>query len=122
MPAYLLDTCAALWLMEGAKIRSEAAKAIDETFARGDALYVSPITGWEIGQQASRGRFRSPHSPQRWLELLLTRPGIALAGLTPQLLLESSLLPGTLNRDPADRIIAATAREFGYTVVTRDAA
>jgi len=35
-------------------------------------------------------------------------------------LMESSLLPGTLHSDPADRIIAATAREYGFTVMTRD--
>jgi PIN domain nuclease of toxin-antitoxin system len=29
-------------------------------------------------------------------------------------------LPGDIHKDPADRIIAATAREYGYTVMTRD--
>jgi len=36
--------------------------------------------------------------------------------------MESSFLPGSLHRDPADRIIAATAREYGHTVITRDRA
>jgi PIN domain nuclease of toxin-antitoxin system len=36
--------------------------------------------------------------------------------------MESSFLPGKFPKDPADRIIAATAREHGYTVVTRDRA
>jgi PIN domain nuclease of toxin-antitoxin system len=35
-------------------------------------------------------------------------------------LLDSSFLPGTFHGDPADRIIAATAREHGFTVMTRD--
>jgi PIN domain nuclease of toxin-antitoxin system len=47
-------------------------------------------------------------------------PDTALAELTPKVLMESSLLPGTLHSDPADRIIAATAREYGFTVMTRD--
>jgi len=55
----------------------------------------------------------------------LTQPQRALlplADLPPHVLLESSSLPGNLNRDPADRILAATAREYGYTVMTRDKA
>jgi PIN domain nuclease of toxin-antitoxin system len=119
---FLLDTCVALWVMANEPLRPEAANAIDEAADRGDKLFVSPITGWEIGLQAARGRFRSSYSPQRWLRLLLARPQIALAELPPHVLLESSLLPGNLNRDPADRIIIATAREYGYTVVTRDRA
>ncbi len=116
----LLDTCAALWIMDNAELRAEAVEAIDAASDQGLPVYVSPITGWEIGLLAWRGRFRSAYTPQRWLDRLLNRPGIALASMSPQLLLESSLLPGNPPADPADRIIAATAREHGYTVITRD--
>jgi PIN domain nuclease of toxin-antitoxin system len=118
----LLDTCAALWIMENEWLRPEAVAAVDEAYDRGEKVRVSPITGWEIGLSAARGRFRSRYTPQRWLEALLARPEIALAELSPRVLLESSSLPGNLNHDPADCIIAATAREFGYTVMTRDKA
>jgi PIN domain nuclease of toxin-antitoxin system len=40
--------------------------------------------------------------------------------MPPELLLLSSFLPGSPPTDPADRIIAATAREYGYTLMTRD--
>jgi PIN domain nuclease of toxin-antitoxin system len=118
----LLDTCAALWIIEGERMRQQAIDAIDDAHRRGEKVMVSPITGWEVGLQAEKGRFKSRYSPQRWLSLLLARPEIAVAPLPPHVLLESSSLPGKLNRDPADRIIAATAREFGYTVMTRDRA
>jgi PIN domain nuclease of toxin-antitoxin system len=118
----LLDTCAALWIMEDEWMRPEAVDAIDGAYDRGEKVLVSPITGWEIGIQAEKGRFKSKYAPQRWLTLFLARPEIAVAPLPPHVLLESSSLPGKLNRDPADRIIAATAREFGYTVMTRDRA
>jgi PIN domain nuclease of toxin-antitoxin system len=49
-------------------------------------------------------------------------PGVAMAGLSAEILMESSFLPGALPRDPAGRIVAATAREHGHTVMTRDAA
>ena len=40
--------------------------------------------------------------------------------MTPDRLVNSSNLPGDLHRDPADRIIIATARELGMTILTRD--
>lgn len=116
----LLDTCAALWIAQNAPMRPEAVGAIDDAFDRGEKIRVSPITGWEIGLLASNGRFKSSTSPQRWLEHLLGRPEIMLAELPPEVLLASSFLPGTPPKDPADRIIAATAREYGLTVMTRD--
>ena len=121
-PALLLDTCALIWIMNNVDLSPTAVHYIDEAYDRGEAIYASPITAWEIGLQASKGRFKSNVTPQRWLAEVLRTPNVRLAELTPQVLLESSFLPGSPPRDPADRIIIATAREFGLTVVTRDRA
>jgi PIN domain nuclease of toxin-antitoxin system len=45
-----------------------------------------------------------------------------LTEMRPNVLIASSFLPGTAPRDPADRIIAATARDLGCTLLTRDRA
>ena len=119
--ALLLDTCSALWIMSG-EVSAKLAGALARAHANGVTSYVSPITAWEIGVQARKGQFRSRYTPQRWFSLLIGAPGMGLADLTPTILLESQLLPGPIHGDPADRILAATAREFGYTVVTRDRA
>jgi PIN domain nuclease of toxin-antitoxin system len=111
-----------MWVMDDMQIQEAAVEALDSAFDCGQPLYVSPITGWEIGLLESRGRFKSQLTPHRWLETLLAVPNVRLAELSPRVLLESSLLPGRPPRDPADRIIAATAREFGFTVMTRDRA
>jgi PIN domain nuclease of toxin-antitoxin system len=121
-PAVLLDTCAAIYIMEDQWMQQPAVDVIDEAYDRGEKVFVSPITAWEIGMLMSKGRLRSNHSPQRWLSLLTARPQIAMAEMPPHVLLESSFLPGQLHGDPADRIIAATAREYGFTVMTRDRA
>ncbi|MBV9990800.1 MAG: type II toxin-antitoxin system VapC family toxin [Alphaproteobacteria bacterium] len=118
--AILLDTCACIWIMNDEWMRAEAVEAVDEASDRGEKVFVSPITALEIGTSARKRRFRSPHAPQRWLELLLARPQIALAQMSAELLLESAFLPGLIETDPADRIIAATARQYGFTVMTRD--
>jgi PIN domain nuclease of toxin-antitoxin system len=121
MGPFLLDTCAALWIVAG-EIHEATAQALTQAAAAGLPTYISPITAWEVGLLARKGRFHSPYSPQRWFDRLMAVPGAALAEMSPQILLESSFLPGELHGDPADRILAATAREYGYTVMTRDRA
>ena len=118
----LLDTCAAIYIMENAPMRQAAVSAVDAAYHQGEKLFVSPITAWEAGMLAAKGRFRSRYSAQRWWTLLMALPQIALAELPAHILLESSFLPGQIHRDPMDRAIAATAREYGFTVMTRDAA
>jgi len=118
----LLDTCAALWIVSG-EISAATASVLTDARDKGLPIFVSPITAWEIGLSARKGRFKSPYSPQRWFEILTSTPGTYVAELTAQIMMESSFLPGRMNNDdPADRIIAATAREYGYTVMTRDKA
>jgi PIN domain nuclease of toxin-antitoxin system len=122
MQPILLDTCAAIWLAEDAPL---AQSALDLLAAAADAemsTYVSPITAWEIGLLIARARLKLLITPQRWLQRLLKVPGVRLADISPELLIASSFLPGDPPRDPADRIIVATARDYGATLITRDRA
>jgi PIN domain nuclease of toxin-antitoxin system len=122
MQPILLDTCAAIWLAEDAPL---AQSALDLLAAAADAemsTYVSPITAWEIGLLIARARLKLLITPQRWLQRLLEVPGVRLADMSPELLIASSFLPGDPPRDPADRIIVATARDYGATLITRDRA
>jgi PIN domain nuclease of toxin-antitoxin system len=118
---FLLDTCAALWIVSDTISRA-AEDALTKSRSAGFPLYVSPITAWEVGLLARKGRFRSSYSPQRWFEELMSTPETRLAELSAKVLMESSFLPGNLHFDPADRILAATAREYGFTIMTRDQA
>ena len=116
----LLDTCAALWLVSGAGVSAAAQDALAKAQEEGEPVHVSPITGWEIGLLALRGRFASPHPPKVWFDRLLGIGGVRLADLAPSTFIDSSFLPGQPPRDPADRIIIATAREQSLTIMTRD--
>jgi PIN domain nuclease of toxin-antitoxin system len=116
----LLDTCAAIWLTNADPISDEASDALQQSRDSGEPVYVSPITAWEMGLLAARGRVSLLMTPQRWFERLLEAPGLRLTEMTPNVLIASSFLPGKLPGDPGDRIIAATAREYGYKLVTRD--
>ncbi len=116
----LLDTCAVIWFGNDQPMASAATKAMNEAFVATVSVFVSPISAWEIGILCARGRMRFPEPPQRWFRRVYNTEGMALAELSPEILIASSFLPRGAPKDPADRILAATAREFGYTLVTRD--
>jgi PIN domain nuclease of toxin-antitoxin system len=121
-PPLLLDTHAAIWITEDQPLAQGALEVIDLAYQAGSAVFVSAITAWEVGLLVSRNRLSLTSMPERWFQRLLTIPGFQLAGLSPNLLIASSFLPGTPPRDPADRIILATARDLGATLITRDRA
>lgn len=114
----LLDTCAVIWAANGtdAPLRAK----LREAYENRTPLWISPITAWEIGTLAAAGRIGIARPVLSWFEDMLTRSGATLAELGPRVLVASTELPEGMNRDPADRIIVATAREFGLRVVTRD--
>jgi PIN domain nuclease of toxin-antitoxin system len=116
----LLDTCAVIWVAEDQPISRTAASALDEAHAADQFVYISPISAWEIGLLVARGRLTMIVKPQLWFQRILDVPNMRLADMSPDLLISSSFLPGDPPRDPADRILAATAREYGYTLMTRD--
>jgi PIN domain nuclease of toxin-antitoxin system len=116
----LWDTCAAIWIYEKARLSPAAVEAMADANRLGIPAYVSPITAWEIGMLVSHGRLQLLIKPERWFANLFEAPGVMLADLSPDVLIASSFLPGRPPKDPTDRIIAATARELGATLVTRD--
>jgi PIN domain nuclease of toxin-antitoxin system len=117
----LLDTNVCIWFLNGVA-RSITITTMTEAYNEGRSAYVSPITALEVATLSRKRRFTSSLTPERWFDALMRVPGVALAAMPPELLIASQMLPGELPGDPADRIIAATAREYGFTVLTRDAA
>jgi PIN domain nuclease of toxin-antitoxin system len=116
----LLDTCTLLFMTAKARLAAAAVDAMRTVSEGAGTTYISPISAWEVGLLASRGRLQLLIRPERWFANLFEVPGVRLADLSPDLLIASSFLPGKPPRDPADRIIAATARDLGATLVTRD--
>jgi PIN domain nuclease of toxin-antitoxin system len=106
--------------MSRAPLSSASRAAIRAAQTANLGVYLSPFTAWEIGTLVSKGRLHLTLSPEVWFESLLALTGVRLAELTPRLLIASTALPGKPPSDPADRIIAATARLNGYRVITRD--
>ncbi len=120
LPPLLLDTHAAIWITEDQPLASAAVEAIDAAYRGESKVFVSAITAWEVGLLVSRNRLSLIARPELWFQRLLAIPGMRLADLSPNILFASSFLPGTPPRDPADRILLATARDLGATLITRD--
>jgi PIN domain nuclease of toxin-antitoxin system len=85
-----------------------------------DGLGISAISCWEVAKLVEYGRLTLPVSIRDWLNQALAYPGIQLLALTPQIAAESTQLPDTFHRDPADQIIVATSRVYGCPLMTLD--
>lgn len=118
----LLDTCAVIWLSEGAKVAPAALSAINNVTKNGGTIFLSPVSAWEIGMLVAKGRVRLRLDPAAAYRALLKLPKVEEVALTAEILVTSSFLPGRPHNDPFDRVIVATARERGLTIVTRDRA
>ena len=122
-PGALLDTCALIWIANGEDLRPGADTGIMAA-TREKGLFISPVSAWEIGL-LSRPRLRAAYQflpdPVTWLANFMARPAILSAPLTPEIAIAASWLPDPLHRDPADRLLIATARHLGVPIVTRDA-
>lgn len=118
----LIDTCALIWLATAAADGPLGAveDALGDARAAGTPIYVSPMSAWEVGMLASKGRLPMPMPPRVWIDRVMTAGGLQWASMPADVLIASSYLPGDPHGDPADRIILATAREYGLRLVTRD--
>lgn len=122
MSGLLLDTHVWLWYAEGAagKLSAKNIAALERS-RRGAGLWVSAPSVWEIGMLETRGRIQLSAPLRSWVERALAAPGIRFLPLDAAVAVESTLLPGQLHADPADRFLIATARVADLTLATRDA-
>lgn len=117
----LLDTHIWIWVMEGrtGEMGAVVLDGIGRAQAKG-GVCVSAISVWEVGMLHAKGRLKLALDVREWVRRALGAPGVRLIDLSPEVALDSSALPGIVHGDPADRILMATARHIGATLVTRD--
>ena len=116
MTGVLLDSHVVHWLAaEPGRLSESAAAAI----AAADDVAVAGPTWYELAWLFTRGRLAATIPLRTWLEELAR--GVRTLPLTPGIAARAAELPDSFGRDPADRIIYATAIEHGFPLVTRDA-
>jgi len=118
----LFDTCAMIWLSQGAAF-ADSAKAVIERARRASAkLCVSPMSAWEAGMLVSRNKLPAVTDAARWFHEFVEVARVTVQPLSIEVLVASSFLPELPLKDPVDRILIATARSENYAIVTRDRA
>ena len=121
-PFLLLDTHTLIWLMFGdPKLGRHAREAIHSACIE-EQTVVSAITTWEIGVLVSKKRVELYRDVLEWIRDALALPGVRLWPLTPEIAVGSTRLPWEMHPDTANRILVATARHLGATLVTADQA
>lgn len=122
MTPILLDTHSWIWLVFADPLLKPAVRPFIEAAASTGTLFVSPISMWEIALKHSRGKLQLERPIRDWLAYAAELPGLRIAQITPSIAAECASLPTAFHGDPADRIIAATARSEGLTLITHDKA
>ncbi len=115
----LLDTHVWIWLLDDPDRLSPPAAAAINAGGVG-ACGVSDISAWEVARKESLGKLSLAMACRAWLCRAAAAPGIMMLRVDPEVAWESCHLPGAFHRDPADRIIVATARLRGLRLVTCD--
>ena len=85
-----------------------------------DPAIVADITLWEIAMLVEMGRIDLQYPVMEWLNRAVAPPLVRVAPITPVVAGELQSLSHWSHRDPADRLIVATARVFGAAVLTND--
>lgn len=117
----LLDTHILLWLGSGdARLRPATRRLVDACWAEGGSVLLSAIAVWETALLVDRGRIHLDLPVAAWTERWLGHPGIEAAPLSASAAAQSYRLPHFESRDPADRLLIATAIERGCPLVTYD--
>ena len=119
--ALLLDTHIALWIESGdARLKASTRRLIEECWQNSGTVCLSAVTVWEIAMLVHAGRIELDAPVERWVAKFLTEPGIQAVPLVHQAAACSYGLDNLAHRDPADRLLIATAIELACPLVTYD--
>lgn len=116
----ILDTCALIWLSFDQSKLSQKAKKYIELAEKKDALGLSEISFWEIALLIERKKFNPGTDYLTYIELLMSAYRFTRYHIDPLIAYYSVILPNEIPRDPADRIICATAITNGLKLITAD--
>jgi PIN domain nuclease of toxin-antitoxin system len=112
----LLDTHVWLWAVGGGKLKKRSRKALEDP---ANELWLSPVSLWELNQLYAQGKVHLDDTMEHWTEAALRELPCREAYVTNEIALEARAfaIPGA---DLSDRLLAATARVLGLTLLTAD--
>ena len=117
----LVDTHVVVWLaLDQTQLSKNARAAIDDARRNGDGLAISNITLLELAALSSKGRIRLNISLESFLREVEAH--FTILPISGRACVRALGLPAAYPKDPADRIIAATALVEGLSLLTADRA
>ncbi|MHB8742731.1 MAG: type II toxin-antitoxin system VapC family toxin [Sulfuricaulis sp.] len=118
----MLDTHVLTWWVNGGgELTKGARRAIEqEGKAEAGVIMVSAISAWEIAMLVNKGRLVLSMDVQSWLQTVMKIPYVRFIPVDNDIALKSTMLPEPFHKDPADRMIVATARALAVPLVTSD--
>jgi PIN domain nuclease of toxin-antitoxin system len=116
----LLDTHTWVWWICGdSRLTARERETLDNLPPTARPV-LSEISLWEVAMLVNLGRLELDMDLERWLAVASAPATVELARITPAVAAEVARLPEMFHRDPADRLIVATARVMKLRVLTRD--
>lgn len=116
----LLDTHVLVWIVSDPGRLSRAADREIRRAQRDRNCGIASITLWELALLFQKNRLRGAGSIASSIREILDDTGVKVLELTPEIADLSTSFPETYPKDPADRLIGATARALGLTLITHD--
>jgi len=116
----LLDTHAWVWWISGDPRLAAREREVLDSLSPSERPVLADISLWEVATLVERGRLDLDMDLERWLAVASAPATVELARVTPAVAAEVARLPERFHRDPADRLIVATARVRKLSVLTRD--
>jgi PIN domain nuclease of toxin-antitoxin system len=117
----VLDTHALVWWVSAPRrIPARARRLIDGAIDAGDLIGVSSISVWEVAMLVERGRLELRVPVDAWIASVEALPFFQFLPIDNRIAFRAVSLAGFPHRDPADRMILATALGLGATLVTAD--
>lgn len=119
--APVLDTHVWIWWMLGdPRLKAAEREALD-AFPPENRPVLCDTSLWEVGTLVDLGRVELEDEIDDWLRIAASPAAVRLQAVSPEIVAEMNRLPEGFHRDPADRLIVATARVLRRPLATRDA-
>jgi len=117
----VIDTHILIWFVNGSeKLSKIARETINQSIASGEEIIISAISIWEIAMLINKDRLVLSMDIESWLSNIENIQGFRFVPVDNEIAFKSTQLPGDFHKDPADRMIVATARKLAVPLITAD--
>lgn len=116
----VLDTHVLVWWVNGDHALSKKARAAINHELNQGQIIVSAISAWEIAMLVEREKLVLSMDVTTWLGKVAEIECVHFYPVDVEIATKSTELPGDFHKDPADRMIVATARKLAAALVTKD--